>query len=421
MNRKHLLPLAPALAALLCLTVPSQAQQTQAEEARTFTPYFNMNLAESLYIPSQGEFFSGGAINTQVGLLARMAQRHNLFGLYNFRYLGPAFQPQDGKQFSERSLDHAFNLEYRWQLDEHFRLRPGYASSRGYRRTGVNEAWESGLYNMNSSGWQLAADYLFGLGGKNATLTAQYLYRALEFPNYTDLLREFQNAGAASELSGGLQNQKLRQLALRGYWNNFTAGASFSRIGYDNQTVVESNGQYGTAKQEDQSITVDAGLNRKLWIFEASPSLSYTCFSSNQNFLRFKYFGAPSDLSTLGDGSSDVTFISDAYSYKEIALDLPLFINLGLDSNWALNGGWSLTRRTYDSRPPRDADNNYLSGKQESTLSRFYAGVRKHINEIADLSLLYSLVFASSNNKYEKYLPYNYTGQSLGIAYNLAF
>ncbi|HOX23591.1 MAG TPA: hypothetical protein PLL10_09015, partial [Elusimicrobiales bacterium] len=241
-------------------------------------------------------------------------------------------------------------------------------------------------------------------------------------PNYTDLLREFQNAGSASELSGGLQNQKLKQWALRSYWNNFTGGLSFSTMKYENQTVVDTNGQYGDTKQEDKSTTLDFGFNHRLWIFEAAPNVSYTWFKSNQNFLRFKYFGAAWSPSTLGNGDADVTLIQNAYSYREFTVDLPVFINLGMKSKWALSGGWSLTHRTYVDRPPRDGENNYQMGeKQKNTLTKLYAGIRKHMNEIADLSLMYTLVVASSNNKFEKYLPYNYTGQSLGIAYNLTF
>ena len=414
------LPVLAALCGLLFL--PARVYAATAEDSKIFTPYFNMSLAESLYVPSEGDFFSGGMINTQVGLLSKVAKNHNIFGLYNFKYLGPAFQPQDGKQFTERSLDHSFSFEYRWQLSERLRLRPAYAKTTGYRRNGVNEAWDNGLYNMNSQGGQVAVDYLFGLLGKNGTLTAQYLSRSLEFPNYTDLLREFQQAGSASELSGGLQNQRLRQWALRAYWSNFTAGASISTMKYQNQTVVENSGEYVATKQEDKSSTLDFGFNHRLWIFEAAPNMSYTIFDSNQNFLRFKYFGAAWDASTLGNGDSDVTFIRNAYSFREFTFDLPLFINMGMNSKWAISGGWSVTHRVYRDRPPRDSDNNYQMGqKQDNTLTKFYAGFRKHMNEIADLSLTYTFIVASSNNKFEKYLPYNYTGQALGLAYNLTF
>jgi hypothetical protein len=47
--------------------------------------------------------------------------------------------------------------------------------------------------------------------------------------------------------------------------------------------------------------------------------------------------------------------------------------------------------------------------------------IRKRINDVAMVRLSYSLVVASSNNEFEQYMPYNYTGNSFGIAYQLSY
>ena len=76
MNKTNL-PFFAALCGLLLL--PARAGAATAEDSKIFTPYFNMSLAESLYVPSEGEFFSGGMINTQVGLLTKVAKKPQYF------------------------------------------------------------------------------------------------------------------------------------------------------------------------------------------------------------------------------------------------------------------------------------------------------------------------------------------------------
>lgn len=373
-----------------------------------FTPYFNMTLSEGVYVPSKGDFFSGGGINTQVGLLTRFNDTHSVFGLYNMRYAGPAFQPQDGKQFQDRTLDHGFNAEYRYKFWDSFRVRPGLAYTKEFRRTGANEAWSNGLYNMNSLGGQVALDYDFEWHGRGM-LTLQFLMRDVRFPNYTDLLREFQNAGAASELSGGLQDQTVSQLSLRPTWNNFFGGISYSWQNYKNEKVVESSGLYGDTAQKDTNTTFDLGFHHTLWIFEMAPNVAYTLHRSNQNFLRYKFFGDTSPF-----------FVGGNYNYNELSFNVPL--DLLITKKWALSGGIQVVKRDYSDRAPRNSDNDYVTGdKQSNLLTALSAGIRKRLNDVATVRLNYTFVVAKSNNHFERYLPYNYSGQHVGIAYSLSY
>ena len=87
--------LTAGLAGRLCAAV--------AEDSKIFTPYFDMTMTEAGFMPSQGNLFSGGNINTQVGLLTKIAKNDQIFGLYNFNYSGQGFAPQDTKQFTDRS------------------------------------------------------------------------------------------------------------------------------------------------------------------------------------------------------------------------------------------------------------------------------------------------------------------------------
>ncbi|MFH1619983.1 MAG: hypothetical protein ABIG11_08780 [bacterium] len=379
-----------------------------AEESKVYTPYFNMTLSEAMFVPSKGDFFSGGNMDTQVGMLAKFDPINSLFGLYNFKYAGPAFQPQDGKQFQERSLSHGFNFEYRRSFRDSWRVRPGIAYTKEYRRTGANEAWANGLYNMNSLGGQLALDYEFDWRDKKGMLTLQYLMRGIAFPNYTDLLREFQQAGAASELSGGLQDQTLHQISLRPAWNNFFGGFSYSWQSYKNERVIEASGVYGDTAQKDTNTTLDFGLHHTLWVFEMAPNIAWTMHRSNQNFLRFKYFG-----------DTTPAFIAKNYDYNQLDLTVPL--DLLITKKWAVSGAIQLTKRDYTDRAARDSENNYNSNKQSNLLTSISGGIRKRLNDVAMVRLNYTFVVGKSNNHFERYLPYNYTGQHVGIAYQLSY
>lgn len=387
-----------------------------AGDSKIFTPYFDMTLLEAVYVPSVGNFFSGGNLNTQVGLLTKLTETDQVFTLYTFKYSGPAFQPQDSKQFTDRNMSHSFNLEYRRKLGEKFRVRPSVSLVTDYARTGANEAWKSGLYNMSSSGGQLAVDYTFN-PEKNGFITATYLTRSVKFPNYTDLLREFQQAGNTAETSGGLQDQTLAQFSLRPNWNKFFGGFTYTAQNYKNQKVVANTGVYGNKKQEDTTTALDLGFHQALWVFELFPTLTYTRHSSSQNFMRYKYLGATA--SNLALGGSDVTFVPKNYDYTELSLSVPLDLNL--TGRWAVGGAVTMARRTY-TRGARDGDNNYdFSKKQKNLMTTMTGSIRKRMNEAALVRLFYSLTVASSNNKFEKYMPYNYTGNTLGVAYQLSY
>lgn len=410
------------LSALISAAAAGGLRAAVAEDSKIFTPYFDMTMTEAGYLPSKGNIFSGGNMNTQVGLLTKISRKDELFGLYNFNYDGQGFAPQDTRQFTDRSMTHSFTFEYRRSLGEKFRVRPGVSFSNDYSRSGANEAWKNGLYNMNSSGLQLAGDYMFDFEN-NGMLTLTLLTKSVKFPNYTDLLSEFNgvNNGIAG-VNGGLEDQNLKQVSLRPMWDNFFGGVTYTQQDYKNQKVVDLNSTtatgYGNTKQKDTTTMLDFGFHQTLWVFELSPMVSYTAHRSNQNYLRFKALGAA--ITDLTSGSSDVTFVAKNYDYNETTLSVP--VDLDVTSKWAIGGAFSVTSRSYTDRPRRDADNNYIAGtKQNNLMTTLTGSVRKRINDVAMVRLFYSLVVAGSNTKFEQYMPYNYTGNSFGVSYNLAY
>lgn len=395
------------LSAFLTSGLAGAACAAAPEDSKIFTPYFDMTLSEAAFLPSEGNIFSGGNINTQVGLLSKITQADHLFALYNFNYSGAGFAPQDSKQFTDRSMAHGFTFEYRRNVLDRLRVRPGVAFNTEYRRSGANEVWKNGLYNMNSSGGQLAADYMFD-EEKNGYVTLQYLYRSIKFPNYTDLLSEFQSAGSQGNIDGGLNDQTMHQVSLRPSWNKFFGGVTYTKQNYKNQNIVTSAGVYGNTKQEDTDTMLDFGFHHSLWILEFYPVVSYTVHSSNQNFMKYKF---------LGDTAPE--FASGYYNFKEMNLSVP--VDLNITSKWAVGGAMNIQRRAYDKRYARNADNDFTTSKQVNTMTTLTGSIRKRINEVAMVRLFGSVMVASSNNKFERYLPYNYNGNSFGIAYSLSY
>ena len=395
------------LSAFIAAGLAGRLCAASAEDSKIFTPFFDMTLSEAAFLPSEGNIFSGGNINTQVGLLSKITQKDQLFALYNFNYSGAGFAPQDSKQFTDRSMAHGFNLEYRRGITDRIRVRPGVGFNRGYSRTGANEAWKNGLYNMNSAGGQLAADYIFD-EGKNGYVTLQYLLRTVTFPNYTDLLREFQDPANRASVNGGLQDQTMGQVSLRPAWNKFFGGVTYTVQNYKNQKVVAASGVYGDTKQKDTDTMLDFGFHHRLWIFEMYPMVSYTMHESNQNFMKYKF---------LGDTAPE--FAASYYNFKEMNLSVP--VDLNITSKWAIGGAFSIQRRAYDKRYARNADNDFTTEKQVNTMTTLTGSIRKRINEVAMVRLFGSLIVANSNNKFEKYMPYNYTGNSFGLAYQLSY
>lgn len=395
------------IALTLLGTLAAQAGAVPAE-SRRFTPYFDAHMAQGAFLPSKGDFFTGADVGANVGLLTKLTEKHSVFGMYALGFAGQGFRFQDTEEFASKSLSHAFNFEHRWQLRPTLRIRPGIAYSKNFTRTAAGEIWGEGLYDSKSIGGQLAVDYMFDLLGEQTVVTGQWLLRDIDFPNYTDIIREFQGLSANSELAGGLKDSKLNELSVF-----VVRGKAFARMRYqiqsfDNEKVVESTGLYGGTAQKDKKFMLGGGIEARLWIFEAVPEINLAWHRSNQNFLLFQSVTDPSPQ-----------FAANYYDYNELTLGLPVYMNL--TKKWALSGGLDYQRRSYGSRLARSAQNQFTGDTQANNMITLTAGFRKKVNDVSALTLTYSSVVASSNNKFERYLPYNYTGQGIALGYSLTY
>jgi hypothetical protein len=405
--------------ALLCALLVL-AGAARADDARTFTPFFDFAVSEAVFVPAgENTFFSGGNMKTDVGLLTALDKvpliddlpgKSSLFTLYSFGYDGPGFQPQDQQEgFQYQDMSHNLTAEYRWKFLGPWRLRPGFGYTKSYVLLAADETWGQGLYDSNAIGGQLALDYMMPHG----MLTAQVLYRQITYPNYTDLLRIFESAGLSANTGGGLQDNNMLEYSLSGTYKK--AFADFRYIGQDylHQTVVDimgpDAGTYGSTPQTSHTVAGDIGFSGKLWRFEIKPKVTVTQYVNNQNFLDFQFVGDPAPNA-----------YKDWYSYMEYRADLPLFLNL-TEGGTAIFGDASLVATQYTDRVARNSEDENIGHLEHDLMLTFTGGMRFRLNEITFMKISAGIIEASSNNTYEVYLPYNYTGYTGGISFEMAY
>ena len=74
-------------------------------------PYYSFEFSEGLGFPSQESFFFSGNLTNDLGLILRLNPRHSLLGLYELKYIGPGLEREEGREFSERAMDHIFFIQ----------------------------------------------------------------------------------------------------------------------------------------------------------------------------------------------------------------------------------------------------------------------------------------------------------------------
>ena len=82
-------------------------------------------------------------------------------------------------------------------------------------------------------------------------------------------------------------------------------------------------------------------------------------------------------------------------------------------------GSVDLYDRTYTDRAARDGSGAYTGSKQHSLLGSVGGGLRWKVSDFSTWSLAYNFVFSKSNMKFERFIPYNYTGQVLGLYFTV--
>ncbi|MFN3967211.1 MAG: hypothetical protein ACK4JE_05900, partial [Endomicrobiia bacterium] len=269
-----------------------------------------------------------------------------------------------------------------------------------------------GLYDYNRIGGLIGTEKEF----EKFKLGGSIDYHYLEFPNYTDLLKEFQSATTEAETEAGMQNHNIIQIRGDILYGLNKLNLGFALQSYTKQKVitdkVQSDGTYySDTLQKDIIISLSAERTQKISEkIVLTPNISLKIRDSNQNYLHFESAG-----STI-----PVSYQSNYYDYTQIVLSLP--VSFGLSKKWDFVFSPEFDYKFYSDRQPRDVDNQFIEGeKQTIFLTLLTFGFLKKATEVSSLSIFYTYQTQSSNMKFEKYLPYNYDGHFIGLKYAITY
>lgn len=374
-------------------------------------PYYEFQFTQGASIPSQGDWYFTTNLINDIGVITKL-RNHSIIGLYELKYLGPGLKRQEGESFIDRYLNYVFVLQYNWLFRKDITFKSQFDYLKENRRTGANEAWGLGLYDYNRTGGLISVEKIF----KQLTIDLGLQYHFLEFPNYTDLLKEFQSGTAEAETESGKQNHQLVQLRsnLAYKENNFNLNIAMQL--YTKQKVItnilQSDGTYYSSElQKDTILTLGAERIQKLkkWLTFV-PSISIRNRTSNQNYQHF----------TTVSSTVPVSYQAKYYDYSQVIVGLPLYFQLSEKWEFATNPEFDY--KLYTNRPPRDENNNFVEGqKQNNFLFLLTLMFNKKSSDVSTTTFFYTYQVQTSNMKFEKYLPYNYSGHFAGIKYSLKY
>jgi len=373
-------------------------------------PYYSMEWTEGVSFPRPeltGWFFSGDLI-TDLGLIAKIGEKHTILPFYELHFTGPGLHRPEGSAFTDTSQDHVVFLQYQYILNPKITLKARGDWMVELYRSGADEAWGTGLYDFFRWGGQAKAE--LGEIGPLPGLDVFAEYHYFDFPRYTDLLSELKEEESTREVVG--QDQ-----------HNIRSGVAFSKWGvnlegsyamqvYTTQEIIEEGGTYATGeKQFDQTLSANAryGIG-KFW--RADLDAGYTIHLSNQNYIRFD----TSDI--LNVEAITESFVENYYSYTELNITPTLSINFPKGRKLFVSPEVQL--RNYANRPAR-LSNGTNCGIQWNEIGYITVGHCWPKTAVSNTTMYYTYVTARSNNHYEVYYPYNYVAHFVGFKYTYQF
>ena len=374
-------------------------------------PYYSLQLAEGVFVPSVGDWnFSINLLN-DLGVMIKPEGKHSFVGFYELKYTGPGLKREEGEKFTDRATDHLVVVRDNYNIMPNYFLKSQIDYMKEYKRTGSNEVWGGGLYDFSRLGGLVSLEKKFS-DKLYSSISLQYHF--LNFPNYTDILAEYQAGGENTESSTGKQNHSVYQagISLNYKTNCFTTDVIFQN--YTKQKVavetVQSNGTYYSSDlQKDAVINFKVRRDESLWKrVLLSPEVSYRIKNSNQNYLHF--------TSTSIATTQVPTYFANYYNYNQFALSAP--VSFVLQEKWEISAVPEFDIKSYTKRPPQDDDGNFLTDDRQKNKQFIitYAATFKP-NAVTRTTLFYTFQHQASNMEFEKYLPYNYTGNYFGIKF----
>ncbi|MCX7905722.1 MAG: hypothetical protein N2446_03365 [Elusimicrobiales bacterium] len=366
---------------------------------KSINSYIDINFIQSGHL-YKGSFLTGGFIDGSISLSYDINEKNSLYFSYILGYEGEGSWKIE-KDIKEKEIKHSVLIEDHIIINNFWRIRPQIYF--GWQRFKDNSlySYDYHAYNNNVKGFGSSFDYF-----KDYNLSFYLNYRNVNYPNYTDLLSEI--GYNIYSVKTGLYDKNIFEVGFRAKKNIWFLDFSYLRYYYLRQKVVSLSGEYSNKDQRDSEYNLVIGRDLFFKEFKLHPSLEFKFYSSNQNYIRYKSFF---DFAPF--------FVKNAYSYGEYSLKN--FFEFNYD-NLLFNGNLKYTRRIYNSRPPRDVNNNYIIGKKQTQdFVVFSIELIKKILYYAYYKIGYSVVVSNSNNRFELYLPYNYVSHTFYFGYGIKY
>lgn len=376
--------------------------------SQNWLPYYSFNFSEGVYIPSVGRWGWSTVLSNEIGSIFKPAQAHTGLFYYQLKYTGPGLKRQEGELFEQRSMAHSLVLQYSYKYGTTvFKTRLTYDYD--FWRSGTNELWGLGLYDNERIGLTEEVEYKMN---DEITLKGLLGYKFIKFPNYTNLIEEY--IAGAEETAAGKQDNHMFMFSTKAKYNFHNVGLMMILQNYVKQQVLSENATYSDKKQQDYNIELSYyyDILKLANLVTLNPYFAIKYKDSNQAFLYLTSY----DITT-----STPLVVQDYYDYLKFSLSLPVNFQIATNKMFTFNPEFELT--SYLSRQPRDENNNFIHGKKQQNLllllSLIYTS--QSTDRHRKVSVFYTYQQQSSNTKFEKYYPYNYSGHYFGIRFSYSY
>ena len=406
-----------SLAALLVLAGPVRGAE--------FVPVFNATLMGGQYFFKTDHTSLSGNASALAAPVIVQSDQWSFIPMLSSNYqgtkgvndnvaAGTLFQEEMDHRLSFTAIDTVPNSLWK--------LKPSVSYKRDFLKETVDETWGHGLFDYDKMALGFEAEnvykdpFSYRLGFD--VFKVRYMnYQSLESQSGTDPLgnplgRENAGTNVLDSYNYQLSASVSRPFPYEEPKVSLHASYSILYQDYMNDAVVDARGQNKANTRKDfmQTVAVSAGYPRKteLWgtscRVDSSVGLSLAVNSSNQNTF----------------DAAQTRFIDNAYSFVQIGLGPGAVVSWGDDKRPASLGATVRWLRTaYTGRLSQDGDGLYLGDNQTQDRYQFSLNYGYPISPTFYLKAQANMLWARSNNLFEKTYAYNYTSNNflMGVSW----
>lgn len=366
-----------------------------------------------------GQHFFGGSASSLAGNLnavvtpaVKFSEVYSLVPTWQAEYRGTRDVQElaGGGTLFQDSTRQGLTLKNVWTTGA-WKYKATAGAAMEWLRETKDESWGDGLFDNRklSGGVEAQWDKSKQTGARLA-----YDYYILAFPNYQSL-ESASDPSLSRELAGENVLDSKSHLATFTMWSPFPGGlradwsAYYNMRDFDDQTLVDAQGQLTSAKRADKTLSMSAGLGARPWSWGESRWVADFDFSFGMNDSNQNHFDV-----------NKTRFIGEYYDYTQWALRPTLTAAFG-STPWVLTAGAGYSRRDYDSRPVQNAAGDYLTANTQITETSIHLGVSFPYSKTFKVRMAGNLAWSDSNQEYEKTFRYNYKIANYMIGFSYAY